>query len=142
MMDYSKFIPKDKFDFESFSRLMILSEDEIKPILPELLSWIADMNWSIAPEMVKVLVRFPNSIVPLIKEILKPTEMDDEWKYFIITDLIPKLPEYVQELLFQDIIRIIECPTDGEVLSELVEVAKEYKEKFEKTSLKNKKTPE
>ena len=124
-----KLIPKDKFDIEPIPTLMKISEDEVKPILPELLFCVADMNWPIAAEMVKVLARFPNSIIPLIKEILKPTETDEEWKYFIITDLIPKLPQNSQMLLSNDIARIIDCPTDEEKCS-VWRVAKKYREEL------------
>jgi len=121
-------IPRDKFDFAHFPELMEISEEEVKPILPDLLFWIADMNWPIATEMVKVLARFPNSVIPLIKELLKPTEKDEDWKYFIITDLIPAFPTESQELLAESIKRILDAPTDGEVDSEVWHVARDYRQ--------------
>jgi len=121
-----KLIPKDKFDFEPFPLLMEISEDEVKPILSSLLFCVADMNWPIATEMIKVLVRFSNSVVPHIKEVLMPTETDEEWKYFIISALIPKLPANSQELLMESVKRIYDNPTNGEVQSEVWEMAKEY----------------
>lgn len=129
VFDYLRtLIPKDKFDFAPFPELMEISEEEVKPILPDLLYWIADMNWPIAIEMVKVLARFPDSVIPLIKELLKPTEKDEDWKYFVITDLIPALPAESQELLAQSINRILNVPTDGEVDCGVWEVVKDYKQ--------------
>jgi hypothetical protein len=120
-------IPKDKFDKEVIPKLMQLSEDEISPILPNLLSWTADINWPIAEDIIRVLIRFPYCIVPLIREKLKPTETDEDWKYFIITDLIPQLALEAQKLLTDDISRIIDYPTDGEKDAEVWTVANIYK---------------
>ena len=125
-----KLIPIDKHDFEPIPVLMEISEEEVQPILPELLFWIADINWPIATEMLNVLVRFPDSITPLIKKVLQPTETDEEWKYFIIQYLIPKLPESSQKLLMKDIQRILDSPTDGEIYGEVSEAAKDYMERY------------
>ena len=128
-MDYSqleKLIPKDKFDFGPFPVLMEINEDDVKPILSNLLFCVADMNWPIATEMIKVLARFSNSIVPHIKEVLLQTETDEEWKYFIISNLIPKLSTSSQELLLASVNRIYINPTNGETQGDVWEMAKEY----------------
>ena len=124
-------VPKDKFDIEPISRLMEISEDDIQPILPELLSWIADMNWPVAQEMIKVLPRFSRSLLPLVKEQLQPEEKDGMLKYFIITDLIPELSSSVQLELLADILRIIDNPTDDENDISILNVAKRCKRKIE-----------
>ena len=123
-----RLVPKDKYDTEPIPELMKISEDEIRPILPNLLLLMADMNWPIARDIISVLAKFPDSVVPLIKEKLQPTEADEDWKYFIITDLIPKLPKEAQKTLIEDIERIITKPTDGEIYSEVWDMAKMYKE--------------
>jgi len=119
-------IPKDKFDLTTISSLKEISEEKVQPILSELLFWVADMNWPVAREMVDVLVRFPNSIVPLIKNILKSSEKDEEWKWFIITGLIPRLSECFQKLLLEDVFRIIENPSDSELSGDVWRIAKNY----------------
>ena len=128
-MDYKQLkslIPKNKYDFEPFPTLLIINEDEVKPILSDLLFWIADMNCPIALEMIKVLARFSDSVTPLIKKVLRPSETDEIWKYFIITDLIPELSIFSQKLLMVDIKRIIDEPTDGELREEVWNVAKDF----------------
>ena len=122
-----KLIPKDKFDMSPIPRLLLLGEEDIKPILPELLFWMADMNWPIAESIVHILLRFPKSLVPLIKERLKPTEDDDEWKYFIITALIPRFSIEVQRMFVDDLLRIVENPTDSEKDGAVWEAAKRCK---------------
>ena len=132
-MDYNqlkKLIPKDKFDLEPIPELMQISEEDVQAILPELLFCIADINWPIAAEMLKVLIRFPTSVTPLIKEVLKPTATDEEWKYFIIAHLLPKLPESSQKSLAEDIQRILDNPTDNEVYGGVLEEAKYYANEY------------
>ena len=124
--ELASLIPKNKFDFEPFPELMLISEEKVMTILPGLLFCIADMNWPIASEMVKVLARFPNSVVPFIKEILKPAEMDEDWKSFIISGLIPELPREAQALLMEDVQRISCSPTRGEIGAYVNEVAGNY----------------
>jgi len=128
-VDYNQLkalIPKDKFDFTPFKTLMEISEDKVQPILSKLLFWVADMNWPIATTMVDVLARFPDSVVPLIEELLKPTEMDEEWKYSAIIGLIPALPADSQKLLEKSIKRILDSPTDGEIHEGVLEAIKDY----------------
>ncbi|MCL2621390.1 MAG: DUF5071 domain-containing protein [Defluviitaleaceae bacterium] len=127
-----RLIPKDKFDFTPFTTLMEINEDEVQLILLELLSWIADMNWPIADAMLGVLARFPDSMVPLIKELLKPTETDEDWKWSIIVGLMPILPPKSQILLRDSIKRIIDSPSDGEVYGGVWEVAKNYMQKHDR----------
>jgi len=117
-------IPENKFDFDTFQHLSKISEAEVNPILMGLLFCIADMNWPIASEMVSVLTRFPKSLVPLVKKVLKPSETDEDWKWFIITGLIPKLQVESQAMLIEDLLRIAKQPTAGEKHSEVDEVAK------------------
>ena len=121
-------VPKDKFDKTSVLKLMELTEVEIRPILSELLFWIADINWPIAKDVVCILKKFPRSVVPLIKDKLKPTEKDEEWKYFIISNLIPQLPADAQVLLVDDIARIIDEPTASEEHAEVWNMAVRYRE--------------
>ena len=123
-------IPKDKSDLSTIPILIEMDEDDINPILPELLTWVADMNWPVAAEMAKVLVRFSNSAVPHIKEILKPMQKDEEWKWHIITGLLPQLQPNSQKLLMEDINRVIHSPTDSEIASDVQEQAKSYTRKI------------
>ena len=127
-MDYNylkTLIPKDKFDISSIPVLMEISEEDVQPILPELFTWIADMNWPVAKEMIWVLPRFSQSLLPLVKETLQPSENDDMFKYFIITELLPALPANIQLELLVDISRIANNPTDDEKYSAL-NAAKRY----------------
>jgi len=126
-----KLIPKDKFDFEPLPTLMEISEDDVKPILRDLLFCLADINWPIASKMIPVLLRFPDSIVPVIRDVLNPTEEDVIWKYFIIANFIRKLPRESQNLLLEDIKRIQNNPTRSELSEFVWEMANDYMNEYE-----------
>lgn len=119
-------IPKDKFDTSTIDELMKISEDEVKIILPELLCWIADFNWPIAKDMINVLKRFSNNLIPLIQNALSADESDDMLKYWIIRELMPVLSKEAQKQLLTDIKRICDFPTMTEEIEGVCEEAKEF----------------
>lgn len=59
-MDIKELIPKHKDDQKVIAGLKKLSFDELKPIIPELLEWMQDMNWPIAD----ILKAFADRMIP------------------------------------------------------------------------------
>ena len=130
-INLKELIPKDKFDLEPFQRLAKLREDEIQPILRELFQWTADMHWPIMDNVVDILVRFPDSVIPLVKELLEPIETDEDWKNSVIVKLIPMFPVNVQrKYLLDDIKRIMLTPTDSEIYGGVQDFAENYMESY------------
>jgi len=117
--DIIKLVPKSKFDNSTIPQLMSLSEDDITPILPKLLNWIADFNWPIASDVCKVLAKFPENITPLLIEALTPESDDEDLKYYIINHLIPLLPREYQKKLIPSLKRIHLTPTYFEEYADL-----------------------
>lgn len=117
--DVAVLIPRDKFDTSTIDELMKLDEITVQLILPDLLEWMADMNWPVAPYIVKVLARFPYSLVPHIRGALAEKADDDILKYWILRELMPLFPVSVQRIYIPDIQRIVEHPTAGEKAEEL-----------------------
>ena len=126
----SSLIPKDKHDKSTISELMRISEEEVIPILPQILDWIADMNWPIATDMIKVLIRFPNSLVNPIKQALAPKSEDVMLKYWIIKELLPQLTYEAQYALWVDFVRISENPTEVERTEGVDVVAYDFNKRF------------
>jgi len=123
-------IPKDKFDTSTLDTLMSLKESDLSILLPELILWIADMNWPVATEILPVLSKYPDSIVPLIKESLVADQDDDILKIYIISYLVPRLPKDYQLMLYDDINRIAKNPTESEAYEETAEIALEWLDKI------------
>lgn len=117
------YIPKNKHDFDSLFKLKELSRSEVVPLLPNLMEWIQDMNWPIATEVENMLLKYPDEIVPLIKNVLATN--DNVWKYWCLEILVKRLPEQSIMLLKCELVSLIQSPTDGEKLEELDKIADE-----------------
>ena len=123
MKNIQELVPKDKFDTSSIHELRNLTEEEIRPILPELIEWLADFNWPVASEVAKVVALFPNSVIGELKKQFAPEADDDILKYWILVRLIPLFEKDKQLLLLPTLHRIAENPTKGEVLEFVLEEA-------------------
>lgn len=131
-----KLVPKDKFDNSTLDELMRINESEMELILPELILWIADFNWPVAKDMIRVLIRYPKYLIPIIKDSLALTQNDDILKYWILVKLIPELSIEYQEMLLEDIERIYKYPTLSEESEEICDQAKILLDKINGTQTK------
>ena len=116
-------LPKDKFDIHSVEKLKELSREEIIYLLSNLLEWIQDMNWLIAPKIADLLLDFPNETTPHIRKVFE-TE-DDIWKFWCLDVLVQHFPVESKQALKNDLIRLAERPSEGEKLEEVDVKAKE-----------------
>lgn len=119
-MNIKKMLPEDKHDLESVKQLGMLSNNELKEILPELLEWIQDGNWPISKSVEDLLLRFGEELIPHIQNVFKTR--DSTWEYFMLTGLISRLPSKYLVMLKGDLERILENPTEDEMLEKLDEV--------------------
>ncbi|RFS22694.1 DUF5071 domain-containing protein [Chitinophaga silvatica] len=113
-MDIQEMIPKHKDDQKVIAELKKLSFEEIKPIVPDLLTWLQDINWPIARHIAEVLEPFSDKLVPDIVEILKTN--DGIWKLWILVTLARKTKD---ETLLKEIERIAKHPTKDEIEEEV-----------------------
>lgn len=91
-MDNRVFIPKDKFDVVAVERLALARPEQISGIERPLLEWIADINWPVAKELIKILPKYHKEIVPAIVVLLSNQEEDIYLKISIVEHLLPRLP--------------------------------------------------
>lgn len=103
-MEIRELLPKNKFDNSNINRLFLLTDEEIKPIIYELLEWTQDYNWPIAKEIIPVLLEREDLIFPYIREILQSN--DEEWKYWIIKLLLPSFSVSHKNMLKDEIVRL------------------------------------
>jgi hypothetical protein len=115
-------VPTHKGDIETCRALGSASDEEVCGHLGELLIWLQDMNWPVAPLIVRRLKTLGAPLVEPIREILIGT--DDIWKYWIVSVLLPGVDASVRDSLMCDLQRIISAPTSGEVNEEVVDVTK------------------
>jgi hypothetical protein len=120
-MTIQQLIPKDKFDIETADKLSKYSYDEIKPIVPELLTWIQDMNWPVARPVSEYLQVISDHLTEDIIEILRGP--DDVWKYWSLHVFGLWTTKPLDNRIIQELKRIIANPTKGEIEDGVQEVA-------------------
>ena len=103
-MEIRELLPKNKFDNSNINRLFLLTDEEIKPIIYELLEWTQDYNWPITKEIIPVLLEREDLIFPYIREILQSN--DEEWIYWIIKLLLPSFSVSHKNMLKDEIVRL------------------------------------
>jgi len=109
-MDIKKLIPKHKFDEGVIAGLKELSFEQLRPIIPELLEWLQDMNWPIAKPIADILKPFADRMTPQIIEILRTN--DSMWELWILVTLARTTTD---PLLLNEIERIAKFPSKIEI---------------------------
>lgn len=126
MGNFKDLLPRDKFDNDRVEMIKKMDRDKILPLLPGLLEWTQDMNWPVAKSVVELLLTFPEEIVPHIQDVLSSN--DDNWKYFILNDLVRNLRIESRVQFREYLTRVSEAPTNSELAEGLDEIAKDILE--------------
>ena len=93
------------------------TNEEIEKNLSELFEWTQDINWPVAPIIIR---RFSTLGMVLIQPITQILEGKDEpWKWTIINFLLPIVDKEIIEQLYPLLNRIATNPTIGEANEEL-----------------------
>lgn len=119
-MDNINFIPKTKDDFESIEKLRKLNDEEIVPLIPQLLEWLQDANWPIFNDIKSILMLQQEFLIEPLNEILQSN--DSSWKYFIISDFLPCLDNIVLKKLQVELHKLAYFPVSKEDKLEEVDV--------------------
>jgi hypothetical protein len=113
-MDHqSELMPKDKHDRKAMERLRKLPIQELVPLLPELLEWVADINWPIARDAIDLVLTVPEHIVEPIRKVFQTT--DYGWKNSCLNYVVPHLPVEQRRQLKPELERIAHQPTQDEI---------------------------
>lgn len=123
-------LPKDKSDTSTIDKLKCLSNEEIMPIIPDLLEWLQDINWIVAPYIADVLLQHQKISERFIAELLSENQKDDIWKYWIINELLLKWDDIPCNEIMTELSRISKFPTKGEKTEEADVSAKKCLKKF------------
>lgn len=92
-MNEQELIPKDKFDLDVAKRLSLATPEQVSVVAIPLLEWIADINWPVALEIIHILPKFHEELLPSIEQILVNQDNDIIWKYSIISQLLIQFPK-------------------------------------------------
>ncbi|MBS7562916.1 DUF5071 domain-containing protein [Mucilaginibacter sp. Bleaf8] len=113
-MDVKELIPKHKHDHKSIAKLKELPFEQIRPIVPDLLEWLQDLNWPIAKPLADTLKPFIERFIPELIGILNTNDV--MWEYSILISL---LRNTTHPLLLAEIERIAQYPTEDEIENEV-----------------------
>ena len=122
-MDFIKLLlPKNKFDDSNIIKITKLSDEEIQPIIYDLLEWLQDSNWPIYVKILPIVASHQNIVISDIINVLQGDDI--MWKYWIICDLIPLLSDENKMLLKSNLIKLSESQGKDEDTLAIVEVSK------------------
>ena len=114
-------LPKDKFDDSNLEKIKLLNDSDLSQITSELLTWTQDANWPIFPKIVEIIVARQDLF---ISEISKVIQTDDLiWKYWILTNICPKLSLENIDFLkkdFDNMAKVLQTNTEEEEILELI----------------------
>ena len=114
-------LPKDKFDDSNLEKIKLLNDSDLSQIVSELLTWTQDANWPVFPKIVEIIVARQDLF---ISEISKVFQTDDLiWKYWILTNICPKLSLENIDFLkkdFDNMAKVLSTNTEEEEILELI----------------------
>ena len=114
-------LPKDKFDDSNLEEIKLLNDSDLSQITSEVLTWTQDANWPIFPKIVEIIVARQDLF---ISEISKVFQTDDWiWKYWILTNICPKLSLENKDFLkkdFDNMAKVLLTNTEEEEILELI----------------------
>lgn len=126
-MNAESLLPKDKFDDSNLEMISKLTDEQIRPIILQLLEWLQDYNYPIADGILQILIAKQNLVIPYLSDILNGNNV--MWKIWIMNLLIPKL-SYNNRTQFKKIIERLSLQTEqDEDTIEIVNCAKECLER-------------
>ena len=115
-------IPKDKFDNSTINQLCRLTDDEMQPIIFDLLEWLQDYNWPIAKDILPIVVLHQNIAMPHILTILQGNDI--MWQYWVIELVIPYLIDPNKQLVKSELERLSSLEIIDEDIEEIVKLSK------------------
>ena len=115
------YLPKNKFDRQSLCGIDELSNEEIQPIIYELLTWLQDSNWPVADKVLQVLRKREILVFPYLADILAGDDI--MWKIWIMELLVPTLTAEHKEALRKNIFALSKVPSYDEDYIALKEAA-------------------
>jgi len=122
------YIPEHKHDLEPLIELSKHEYPFYRDIMPELFTWIQDMNWPVAKLVAPLLVKAGRDVIPHVRLILKSD--DSVWKYWVLLYVIDKMePVLRREILSElkeELVLIMNNPSPEDKAEELDLIIKDF----------------
>jgi hypothetical protein len=118
-----KIVPTHKSDLDACINLSVASDEEVEKKISELLEWIQDINWPVAPLICERLKDIGAPLIEPVRNILSGG--DDVWKYWVISNLLEVASKETVCQLRSELENIAKNPTESEKAEEVNIVASE-----------------
>ena len=121
MKNIKTLLPKDKLDGSNLEEIKILNDSDLSQITSELLTWTQDANWPIFPKIVEIIVARQDLFISEISKVFQTDDMI--WKYWILTNICPKLSLENKDFLkkdFDNMAKVLQTNTEEEEILELI----------------------
>ncbi|MEM9981542.1 MAG: DUF5071 domain-containing protein, partial [Bacteroidota bacterium] len=107
--------PVSKSDVEAAEALMQLPYKTLAPYLPNVLTWLQDINWPVAQVIVQPLRQLKAVLTPTLLVALKSArKMQDEiWVFNLVNQLIVDLPTESIQALERELMYWIQGPDEA-----------------------------
>ena len=114
-------LPKDKFDDSNLEEIKLLNDSDLSQITSELLTWTQDANWPIFPKIVEIIVARQDLFIGEISKVFRTDDLI--WKYWILTNVCPKLSLENIDFLkkdFDNMVKVLPTNMEEEEILELI----------------------
>ena len=121
MKNIKTLLPKDKLDGSNLEEIKILNDSDLSQLTSELLTWTQDANWPIFPKIVEIIVARQDLFISEISKVFQTDDMI--WKYWILTNICPKLSLENKDFLkkdFDNMAKVLLTNTEEEEILELI----------------------
>ena len=121
MKNIKTLLSKDKFDDSNLEKIKRLNNSDLSQITSELLTWTQDANWPIFPKIVEIIVARQDLFISEISKVFQTDDMI--WKYWILTNICPKLSLENIDFLekdFDNMAKVLSTNTEEEEILELI----------------------
>ena len=121
MKNIKTLLPKDKFDDGNLEEIKRLNDSDLSQITSELLTWTQDANWPIFPKIVEIIVARQDLFIGEISKVFRTDDLI--WKYWILTNVCPKLSLENIDFLkkdFDNMVKVLPTNMEEEEILELI----------------------
>ena len=121
MKNIKTLLPKDKLDDSNLEKIKLLNDSDLSQITTELLTWTQDANWPIFSKIVEIIVARQDLFFSEISKVFQTDDMI--WKYWILTNICPKLSLENKDFLkkdFDNMAKVLPTNTEEEEILELI----------------------
>jgi hypothetical protein len=125
--DIKNLVPRYKHDVERAEAAIKAGYPKVAPILPDLLEWLQDMNWTVAKPLAPFLASIGEPLIPHIRDILKTD--DNIWKYWVLSYVVAESTELAKAFR-PELERFVKSPSEDERAEGLNEIALEILERL------------